>query len=245
MSRVCTGGSYLANTSYSTIDVRAMETTPFTFACWLKPTSATPATSRSIFHIKPGATAANSAYGTLITGTNKYNGGLRTTADTGVGSNSTATATTDWTHYCLVGNSDTTSTMYINGTASSGGAASQTSGTATSRIYVGWNSIYNSWEGKFAHVAVFNKALSAGDVANLLLYDPGSLATGGGVTNLVNYWALTTTSLTDSINSVVLGVSGTVNHDAGDDPTLSTYTGASGVIPKLAGKFGGVFHKLI
>jgi hypothetical protein len=83
-------------------------------------------------------------------------------------------------------------------------------------------------DGKISHVAVWDSELSAPDVASILA---GAVPSSIDFANLMDYWALTDTSLT-GINGRVLAVTGTVAFDA-DNPAV----GSTVLAPPPPGNF--------
>jgi len=72
------------------------------------------------------------------------------------------------------------------------------------------------FSGKIAEIAVYNTLPSGADITELQAgVAPDSLTSG--TSNLIEYWALTDSSLT-GVNSKVLSLTGTVASDAGDNP---------------------------
>jgi hypothetical protein len=86
--------------------------------------------------------------------------------------------------------------------------------------------------GKIAHVTMWSTALSAGDRTSLL---GGAIPSGISSGSLIEYWALTDASLT-GVNGRVLAVTGTVNSDTGDNPTVGggTVTGTGALAAQSA-----------
>lgn len=87
---------------------------------------------------------------------------------------------------------------------------------------------FNPIQGKIAHFAIWDGVkLSAANRDSLVAgADPSTIDSG----NLTAYWALTGTSLTDSINSYVLSITGTVTSDTGDNPPVGDADDAISVL---------------
>jgi hypothetical protein len=102
----------------------------------------------------------------------------------------TATISTGvWQHICGVRNSDGTATLYVNGVIS--GAANQSSGTPGTgghNMQIGRNPIsgYYPLNGSIDDVRIYNRALSAADIAQLYSYNASS---GMGTGNISAVWA--------------------------------------------------------
>ena len=106
------------------------------------------------------------------------------------------------------------------GTAALDDLTSITGGTAIGRYNSASPTDY--FDGKMAHLAVWDKALSDAEVTSLQTDTPDNVAAA----NLQYYWAFTTSSLTDSEASLVLTNNGTT-YDAADDPSLGGGAGSA------------------
>lgn len=211
MSRVFTAatGQHLTYTGSMGITAR-----PVTLFMWIK--FATVAATRNA--LSYDNTAAANLRITANTG-----GIIRYSATQTTGGNSTTTgvpSTGTWIPvigiYDAAGNTD----LYAIGeSVLNGGSAGAFIAESSPKFSIGCNTYQAaipSVDAKIAHVTMWSTELDSTDRASLLAAaDPATISTG----SLIEYWALTDSSLTGT-NARVLSVTGTVNNDDADNPTV-------------------------
>jgi hypothetical protein len=227
MSRVFTAatGQHLTYTGSMGITAR-----PVTLFMWTKFTTVA-ATRNALSY--DNTSAANMRI------TANTSGVVRLSVSQTTGANSTTTgvpSTGAWLPiigiYDAGGNTD----LYALGeSVLNGGAAGAFIAESSPKFSIGCNTYQAaipSIDAKIAHVAMWSTELDSTDRAALIAgADPSTISPG----SLIEYWALTDASLT-GVNGRVLSVTGTVNSDAGDNPTVGggTVTGTGALAAQSA-----------
>lgn len=149
------------------------------------------------------------------------------------GSNANVTTSTGftantWRHACAVAtSSDTVRHVYLDGAGKASTSSNIRDITSATRIAIGaqyQNGSYGAdTEGKIAHVAIWNIALSDAEVASLAA---GANPLAVQAANLVAYWPLTA-DLVDVVGAVTLTNGGGVTFDGADNPTVDAPPGSS------------------
>lgn len=151
-----------------------------------------------------------------------------TNADT---STSTSVTQNTWEHACAVISSTTVRSVYRNGGGKASSSSNSRNITAATRLAIGAAYQAGSYsadtEGKIAHVAVWNIALSDAEVA-LLAGGDNPLTVQSG--NLVAYWPLTA-DLVDVVGALTLTNGGGVTFDGADNPTVDSPPGGVSETP--------------
>jgi len=138
------------------------------------------------------------------------------------GSPSTAT----WYPVIMIYDGSGNVNIYALGESVTGGFAGTFNAESSPNFCIGGDSrqgAISDIDGKIAHVAMWSSALSSGDRTSLIAgATPSTISSG----TLTAYWPLTDTSLVDTVSGKTLSITGTVNSDSADNPTV----GAAGII---------------
>lgn len=211
---------------------------PLTFACWFK--SDTTAANDVLMGVGVNGTQLNSWH--IETNLAAGNiGAVYRDGATAANAGTTATFTTgSWFHAAAVFTSATARAAYLNAAKVATATGNITpSGMNETRIS-GNGAGTNNYDGKIAHVAIWNVALADADIT---LLAAGANPRAIQAANLVAYWALTSSGLTDTQAGLVLTATGTTV-DGADNPTVDPPPSASGAGALISGsllksKFGG------
>jgi hypothetical protein len=132
------------------------------------------------------------------------------------------TTSTAWIHICGVETSSSSRAAFRNG-GNKGTNATTIAPTGIDLLRIGESaSGVQDYDGKIAHVAIWNIALSDGEVASL---GAGANPLAIQAANLVAYWPLTDSSLADVVSALTLTATGTTTDDA-DNPTVDPPPGS-------------------
>lgn len=205
---------------------------PFTMMAWFKVDNTTSghtlvclgnATDSEIMRL--GASGDVASDPVMFRATNSGGSNANITTSTGF------TAST-WRHACAVATStNTVRHVYLDGAGKVSSSSNIRDITAATRIAIGAQyqaGVYGAdTEGKIAHVALWNIALSDAEVASLA---GGANPLAVQAANLVAYWPLTA-DLVDVVGAVTLTNGGGVTFDGADNPTVDAPPGGVSETP--------------
>lgn len=148
---------------------------PLTFSCWINPSTQASAAARGLVSVRlSSATAANRDCVRIIVDTT---GAIVAQAADSAGANNSTTTNlvkdNQWNHCVGVFLSTTSRTAWLNGVAATTNTNSRTITVSANQLGIG-ASLYNSlssidqfFSGAIAHVAIWDEALSAGEIGQL------------------------------------------------------------------------------
>lgn len=205
---------------------------PFTMAVWFKVDNATAghtlmclgnATDSEIMRL--GASGDVASDPVVFRAANS--GGTNANVSTTTG----YTAST-WHHACAVATStNTVRHVYLDGAGKGSSSSNIRDITAATRIAIGAQYQAGTYgvdaDGKIAHAAIWNIALSDAEVASLA---GGANPLAVQAANLVAYWPLTA-DLVDVVGAVTLTNGGGVTFDGADNPTVDSPPGGVSETP--------------
>lgn len=219
MSVILNGSS-----QYLSVAQAVLTANPLTIAAWFKSTSQT--AEQCIASV--GVSGANTCLGRVkahgATTGDPVQAETRTATLGSVAATTTAYTANTWHHACGVFTSNTSRDAFIDG-GSKGSSTVSRIGSADQFIVGAAGALGLLFAGNIAHVAVWNIALSDGDVATLAAgADPQTIQAG----NLVAYWTLSSDG-SPTVGALTLVATGSPTFDAGDDP-ISAYIDAEATI---------------
>lgn len=216
MSRTFSGaaGNYL-----SYMGSMGITAAPVTLLAWIKLAATT-----------PGMVCAYENTGSHYIGLNNLSGNIRTLIQQEYGGNaatSAAASTDTWHPIIAVYTAGTIAQINALGESVDDGFCGSFQAESSPGFSVG-SLIQNTGlapiTGKVAHIAMWSTALDSTARAALIAGgDPSTISSG----SLIEYWALTGASLV-GLNGRALSVTGTVNSDTGDNPSVSGGGGGGG-----------------
>jgi hypothetical protein len=223
---------FTTTSDYLNVNTAVVTTPAFTLHCWIK---------QSVL----GNAENYVSIGTIGSGNNRFF--LQKTSaddlvhaterDTTSGQANSAIAITDTTNWhCVTGvfTSDSSRTVYLDGGNSGSNATARTPTTPDS-LYLGRNQsgTASMFQGKMAYVAIWNRALTSTEVADLAIKTPLAAAPSG----LVAYYPLLADG-NDQAGSNNLTVNGAAGWDTDMPPIVAAFPAAallvvSGLAPTL------------
>jgi hypothetical protein len=243
MSRSFDGANDVLTYSAKLVDATTIDTTPVSFACWVK--RARTASASEEFLMCAGSTATpTSHYIALLINstTDTVTARSRTTSNAAATSSATIADTTNWHLVVAVFAGIADRTIYVDANAGVQNTTSRDPTSATDIFRIGATpetGIGSEFQGLIAYPTVWNnKALNSTDVSQLWNsgagVDPTTVQSGTAIA----HWRLTGNASPEpsSIGTFDLTVSGTTF--SADDP-FTIGGGGSGLYNKLHGLFGG------
>lgn len=144
-----------------------LQLTVFTFSAWVKSSDATNGVKTIII----GNSGASGGFQWRMTGTTSYGHQLLKYNVASIGAASSTVATNTWNHFAVTYNSSTGAfVFYTNGVADGSGTSAQT--FSQNKFYIGFNSATEGYIGNIDEVGVWNRILSADEIATL--YNAGA-----------------------------------------------------------------------
>jgi hypothetical protein len=207
------------NTEHFTTTTLPVTAYPFTFSAWVKANDVT-GTHTLVWlgdkdvlnHYWIMSAAGAAANDPVQVGARA--GGAVATASSTIGYSANT-----WTHVCGIFTNATSRTVYLDG-ANNATETSSLTPTGIDQLAVGRltsNSPTQNLDGKIAHVAVWDIALTGGNCASLAAGDnPLTIS----ASDLIDYWPLDGNSSTNLARSNALTAQGPISFDTGDNPTV-------------------------
>lgn len=241
MSRSFDGTNDALSYSGAVVDATNVDTTPKSFACWIKRGRAT--TGSDEFLMCAGTTAAPTSHylALSISGTDTIQARARTTSNANATSSATITDTTNWHLVVAVFTSITSRTVYVDGNAGVTDTTSKDPVTATDLFRIGATpeaAFGSEYQGLIAYPTVWNNlALTSGNVSSLWNGGAGVDPLTIQNASIVAHWRLTgnVSPEPSSVGSFDLTLSGTTF--SSDNP-FSISGGGSGVVPQFMNVYG-------